>query len=235
MIELSPQRAYGIFLNYCDEVASSSYILSSRAIKNLLKFIAATPCLMTYISKCNSTIRLNETYDGIFGENTLNLPTDNMAIVSVVTKLLFDIDMNNIDMDKFLAAYYKYDDYTARYTHFCETVLVAYARAFGDVVNYRERVVEGEEEKKIDNAVREEVAPYLSKMTHLVEDDQNMSDAAKDEMITLLEGLYYAFDTQRAKLVKAMWIGLNAVVGKYKPIQSYLREIRKVLQTYALI
>ena len=235
MIELSPQRAYSIFLNYCDEVANSSYLLSSRAIKNLLKFIASTPCLMTYISKCNSTIKVNETYDNIFGEKTLNLPTDNMAIVSVVTKLLFDLDMNNIDMDKFLAAYYKYDDYSARYSHFCNTVLVAYARAFEDVVTYKERVIEGEEEKKIDNAVKEEIAPYISKMTHIAEDDVNISDAVKDQIVTLLEGLYYSFDTQRAKLVKAMWIGLLAVTEKYKPIGSYLKEVKKVLETYALI
>ena len=235
MIELSPSRAYSIFLNYCDEVANSSYLLSSRAIKNLLKFIAGTPCLKKYISKCNSSIKLNETYNSIFGENSLNLPSDNMAIVSVVTKLLFDFDTNNIDMDKFLSAYYKYDDYSLMYSHFCNTVLVTYAKAFGDVVNYKEKVVEVEEEKKVDNAVKEEVSPYISKMTHIVEGDSLISDAKKDEIIALLDGLYYSFDTKRAKLVRAMWIGLLSVTDKYKPLQSYLREVKKILGEYALI
>ncbi|MDE7191721.1 MAG: hypothetical protein K2O35_04575 [Clostridia bacterium] len=235
MIELSPSRAYSIFLNYCDEVANSSYLLSSRAIKNLLKFIASTPCLTNYISKCNSSIRLNETYNSIFGETSLNLPQDNMAVVSVVTKLLFDLDRNNIDMDKFLSAYYKYDDYSARYSHFCNTVLVAYAKAFGDVVTYKEKVLEAEEEKKVDNVIKEEVAPYISKMTHIVEGDSLISDAKKDEIISLLDGLYYSFDTQRAKLVRAMWIGLLSVSDKYKPLQSYLKEVKKILDNYALI
>ena len=235
MIELSPSRAYSIFLNYCDEVANSSYLLSGRAIQNLLKFVASTPCLTNYLAKCNSSIKLNETYNSIFGEATLNLPQDNMAVVSVVTKLLFDIDRNNIDMDKFLSAYYKYDDYSARYSHFCDTVLVTYAKAFGDVVSYKEKVVEAEEEKKVDNVVKEEVSPYITKMSHIVEGDSLISDAKKDEIITLLDGLYYSFDTQRVKIVKAMWIGLLAVADKYKPLQSYIKEVKKILQTYALI
>ncbi|MDE7071092.1 MAG: hypothetical protein K2O86_03865, partial [Clostridia bacterium] len=159
----------------------------------------------------------------------------NMAVVSVVTKLLFDIDRNNIDMDKFLSAYYKYDDYSARYSHFCNTVLVTYAKAFGDVVSYKEKVVEAEEEKKVDNVVKEEVSPYITKMSHIVEGDSLISDAKKDEIITLLDGLYYSFDTQRAKIVKAMWIGLLAVADKYKPLQSYIKEVKRILQTYALI
>ena len=235
MIEMSPSKAYSIFLNYCDEVANSSYLLSGRAIQNLLKFIAATPCLSNYLAKCNSSIKFNETYNSIFGETTLNLPQNNMAIVSVVTKLLFDIDMNNIDMDKFLSAYYKFDDYSTRYSHFCNTVLVAYAKAFGDVVTYKEKVVEVEEEKKVENAVKEEVAPYITKMTHIVEGDSLISDARKSDIIALLDGLYYSFDTQRAKLVKATWIGLIAVVNKYKPLQSYIKEVKKILETYALI
>lgn len=235
MIELSPSRAYSIFLNYCDDVANSSYLLSSRAIKNLLKFIAGTPCLTKYIAKCNSSIKLNETYNSIFGENSLNLPSDNMAIVSVVTKLLFDFDTNNIDMDKFLSAYYKYDDYSLMYSNFCNTVLVTYAKAFGDVVTYKEKVIEAEEEKTVDNATKEEVAPYLSKMTRVVEGDSLISDAKKDEIITVLDGLYYSFDTKRAKLVRALWIGLAAVTEKYKPLQSYLREVKRILEDYALI
>ncbi|MDE5654939.1 MAG: hypothetical protein K2I46_04955 [Clostridia bacterium] len=235
MIELSPSRAYSIFLNYCDEVANSSYLLSGRAIQNLLKFVASTPCLTNYLAKCNSSIKLNETYNSIFGETSLNLPQENMAVVSVVTKLLFDIDRNNIDMDKFLSAYYKYDDYSARYSHFCNTVLVTYAKAFGDVVSYKEKVVEAEEEKKVDNSVKEEVSPYIAKMAHIVEGDSLISDAKKDEIVTLLDGLYYSFDTQRAKIVKAMWIGLLAVADKYKPLQSYIKEVKKILDTYALI
>lgn len=235
MIELSPSRAYSIFLNYCDEVVNSSYLLSGRAIQNLLKFVAATPCLTNYLTKCNSSIKLNETYNSIFGETTLNLPQDNMAVVSVVTKLLFDIDRNNIDMDKFLSAYYKYDDYSARYSHFCNTVLVAYAKAFGDVVTYKEKLIEAEEEKKVENVVKEEIAPYIAKMTHIVEGDSLISDAKKDQLLTLLDGLCYSFDTQRAKIVKAMWIGLLAVADKYKPLQSYMKEVRKILQAYALV
>lgn len=235
MAELSPSKAYSILLNYCDDVASSSYLLSGRAIKNLLKFIASTPCLTNYISKCNSSIKLNETYNSIFGETSLNLPRGNMAVVSVVTKLLFDIDMDNIDMDKFLSVYYKYDDYSARYSHFCNTVLVAYAKAFGDVVTYKERVIEAEEEDKVDNIIKDEISPYILKMTHIVESDSLISDSKKDEIISLLDGLYYSFDTQRAKLVRAMWIGLLSVADKYKPLQSYMREVKKILDNYALI
>ena len=62
-----------------------------------------------------------------------------------------------------------------------------------------------------------------------------ISDAKKDEIITLLDGLYYSFDTQRAKIVRAMWIGLTAVTEKYKPLQSYIKEVKKILETYALI
>ena len=39
------------------------------------------------------------------------------------------------------------------------------------------------EEKKIDNAVKEEIAPYISKMTHIAEDDVNISDAVKDQSV----------------------------------------------------
>ncbi len=112
---------------------------------------------------------------------------------------------------------------------------MAYAKAFGDVVTYKEKVIEAEEEKKVDNVIKDEVAPYISKMTHIVEGDSLISDAKKDEIISLLDGLYYSFDTQRARLVRAMWIGLLSVADKYKPLQSYIKEVRKILDNYALI
>ncbi len=235
MVELSPQKAYNIFLDYCDEMARSTYILSTTAIKNLLRFIANTPCLYNYVEKCNSSIRFREEYGKFFGENCVNIPSDPMAVVSVVTALLFDFDRNNVDIDRFLRRNYKYDDYGACYQQFCNTVLVAYARAFGGVVDYKEKVVEAVEEKPIDNLVKENAAPFVNKMMRIVDEDPNLSDETKEEWLTILDGLNFSFDLSRAKMIKAMWIGVYSVIKKYRPVQSYLREVKKILEDFALI
>ena len=83
--------------------------------------------------------------------------------------------------------------------YFCNTVLVAYAKAFGDVVTYKEKVIEAEEEKKVDNAIKDEVAPYISKMTHIVEGIR-LYQTQKDEIISLLDGLYYSLTPKEQDL-----------------------------------
>ena len=235
MVDLSPQKAYSIFLDYCDEIAKSKYILSTTAIKNLLRFIANTPCLYNYIAKCNENIKFREEYAKFMGDKTLEIPSNPMATVSVISALLFDFDRNNVDIDRFLMKYYKYDDYGACYQQFCNTVLIAYAKAFGGVVDYKEKVIEGEEEKPVHNQAKETAMPFISKMMHIVEDDGNISDAFKEDLLTVLDGLYYSFDISRAKMIKVVWIGLSAMTKNYRPIQSYMRAVRLILEDYALI
>ncbi|MDE6188904.1 MAG: hypothetical protein K2G37_01285, partial [Clostridia bacterium] len=227
--------AYDVLLDYCDEMARSTYILSTTAIKNLLRFIANTPCLYKYVEKCNSSIRFKEEYSKFFGDTGVNIPQNPMAVVSVVTALLFDFDRNNVDIDRFLRKFYKSEDYGKCYQAFCNSVLVAYARAFGGVLDYKEKVVEGEEEKPIDNGLKDQCVPYVNKMMRIVDEDSNLSDEAKEETLTMLDGLIFSFDLSRAKIINAMWIGLNALIKKYRPVQSYLREVKKILEDYALI
>ncbi|MDE5548849.1 MAG: hypothetical protein K2J13_01205, partial [Clostridia bacterium] len=176
-----------------------------------------------------------EEYAKLFGENGVNIPSDPMAVVSVITALLFDFDRNNVDIDRFLRRNYKYDDYGMCYQQFCNTVLVAYARAFGGVIDYKEKVVEAVEEKPVNNLVKENATPYVNKMMRIVEEDPNLSDETKEDWLTMLDGLNYSFDLSRAKMIKAMWIGLDAVIKKYRPVQSYLREVKKILEDFALI
>lgn len=235
MIELSPQKAYNIFLDYCDEMARSTYILSTTAIKNLLRFLANTPCMYNYIAKCNESIRFREEREKFLGDNSINIPSNPMAVVSMVSALLFDFDRNTVDIDKFLLKYYRYEDYGACYQQFCNSVLVAYARAFANVVDYKEKVIEAVEEKPVDNAVKESAMPYVNKMMRIVEEDQNISDEMRDELLTLLDGLNYSFDLPRAKMIKAVWIGLNLAVKKYRPVQSYMRDVKNILEDFALI
>lgn len=235
MAELSPQKAYNILVDYCDKIARSKYILSTTAIKNMLRFIANTPCLYNYVAKCNQSIKFKDEYFKFIGDDTINLPTNPMAVVAVVTALLYDFDRGNIDMDRFLIKYYKMDDYEACYQRFCFTVLAGYARAFAGILDYKETVLDAEEEVTVDDYAKESVMPCVSKMIEIVEADAHISDKLRDDLLTILDGFYYSFELSRAKMVKVCWVGLCAVAKNYKPVQSYMREIKRNLENYALI
>jgi len=72
-------------------------------------------------------------------------------------------------------------------------------------------------------------------MMRIVDEDPNLSDETKEEWLTILDGLNFSFDLSRAKMIKAMWIGVYSVIKKYRPVQSYLREVKKILEDFALI
>lgn len=235
MADLTPQKAYEILVDYCDKVARAKYILSSTAIKNLLRYIANTPCLYNYVAKCNQSIVFKDEYFKFLGDDSLNLPANPMAIVSVVTALLYDFDRAKIDIDKFLRKYFNFDDYEARYQRFCFTILTAYARAFEKVITYKEAVIDAEEDVSVDNYAKESIMPYLSQMMEVVENDNHISDSYKKDIMIMLDGLYYSFELSRTKMIKVAWIGLTYTVKSYKPIQSYLKEVKKRLEQFALI
>ena len=51
----------------------------------------------------------------------------------------------------------------------------------------------------------------------------------------MLNGLYYAFEKDNAKMIKVVFVVLKSVMDSYKPGVSYITAIEKILQSYAVI
>ena len=94
---------------------------------------------------------------------------------------------------------------------------------------------EDDDDKAVGAGVKEQLLPLIMQFTESVAADNSITDEAREDFYVMLEGLYYSLELSRAKMVKAMFLGLSSVMQDYKNGAAYLRAIKSVLVEYAIV
>lgn len=232
------EQSYRIFREKCDEVVRSRYIMSGNSIVLLLRYLASSPELMEYVSKCNQGFRYREEYARATASILFRMPTQPSAIVALVTGMLYEIDRGRLNFNAFLMKFYANDDIEESYHLFCKGIIEPYARALGQVI---ERGVEhyedaaGDSKLPVGEAIKEQIMPYLSAICEVVEADTSLADDRKREMQIMTDGLRYAFELGSSKMIQTVFVGTKSVYSAYRATQSYIRAIEKILVAYAVL
>lgn len=232
------QQAYIGLSEHCTRIRDGKYVMSGNTISQLLKYVASQPALLGYIEKCNYGFRYAGELEEATSGGIFKLPLGSRKIVALVTGLLFEFDRGSINMHNFIKKFYRSSDIDAAFDMFANSVIMPYALAFKSVLSGESDADNAEivdDDKAVSSTVREQVLPVIIAFTEAVAADNNLSDEAREDYFVMLEGLYYAFELARAKMVKVVWTGLNAVMRDYKGANSYIRSIRKILEQYAVI
>ena len=236
MSKESAQQAYAGLVNRCNKLKKSKFILSGAQIAGILKYIAGSPDLIGYVSKCNvGTDYRRELRDALAGE-VFRMPSGSKAAVALVTGLLYDFDRNVISLHQFLRTYFKADDIDRSFMLFCNKVITPYVLAFKGVLEGGEMDDDNRDpDYAAPDSVKEAIVPYITTLTETVVSDASLTDEERDDYVTMLEGVYLALESSGVKLVKVVWMGLKAVMGDYRSGASYLRSIEKIMRNYAML
>ena len=235
MSKESIKKAYTGLVGKCNKLAKNKFIMSGQSIADILKFIAASPELMGYVSSCNSGVDYRKELSDALAGGYLRLPRDSRVAVALVTGLLFDFDRKVIGLYQFLCTYFKDDDINKSFASFCNRVITPYLLAFKDVLDGGEVEDKPESAVLVEDSVRDTIVPYIGALTEAIMSDDALDDDKRNTYVTMLEGLYLALENSGAKLVKVVWLGLKAIMGDYRNGASYLKSIENVMRSYAML
>ena len=236
MASASVKQAYSLLAERCNVMLKSKFIMSNNCISSILKVIASVPCLTNYLIKCSQDFSFDKTFEVAAKTSKFKLPESPKTVVAFVTELLFKFDRKEIDLTKFIKVYYPEQNFEGSYKAFCQDIITAYLLAFSTIM-HEENVEDAKQDSHMPvlDAARTQVTQYILALTDMITGDDSLKDEKKQDMLLMLNGLYYAFEKENAKMIKVVWVGLKSVVGNYKQGASYMLSIAKLLESYALI
>lgn len=229
---------YEMFLKKCDNICCSKYLMSSNAINSLLQFMPKFSCVMEFVSKCNQGENYKQLVSQSGEGNVFKMPKSKKKIVALVTGLLFDIDQMNIDINSFLIRYFYSADDEFGYQAFCKVIVRPYAEAFGMML---ENFEEEDDIEKLENnlpiadkKISEQVFPLVNSLKDCVLADSKLANNKRNDCLTMLEGLEYAFELGSAKMINVVFVGLKSVFAGYKNGNSFMLTIEELLKLYSI-
>ena len=236
MASASVKQAYSLLAERCNVMLKSKFIMSSNCISSILKVVASVPCLTNYLIKCSQDFSFDRAFEDATQTSKFTLPESPKTVVAFITELLFKFDRKEIDLTKFIKVYYPERNFEGSYKAFCQDVIAAYLLAFSTIM-HEENVEDAQKDVNVPilEAARTQVTQYILTLTELITNDDSIKDEKRQDYLLMLNGLYYAFEKESAKMIKVVWVGLKSVMNGYKQGGSYILAIEKILQSYAVI
>lgn len=236
MTSPSVKQAYSLLAERCNVMLNSKFIMSSNCIASILKVIASVPCLTNYLIKCSQDFSFDKCIDQATKTSKFTLPDDSKTVVAFITEMLYKFDRKDIDLTKFIKIYYPEKNFEGSYKTFCQEIITPYLLAFS-TITHDEDVEDAKPATSVGvfDAARTQVTQYILALNEHVTNDESLKDEKKKDYLLMLNGLYYAFEKDNAKMIKVVFVGLKSVMASYKPGVSYITAIEKILQSYAVI
>ena len=72
-------------------------------------------------------------------------------------------------------------------------------------------------------------------MKEVVMSDRTLKEKKRADYMTMLEGFYYSIEISNSRMIKVVWIGLDSLFESYRPIKSYVKALRNILESFAIV
>ena len=232
------QQVYSGLAARCNKMKEGKYLMSTGTMTSLLRYITSQPALMNCLERCNYGFRYATELEAATAGNIFKLPLGSKKVVALVTGLLFEMVRGTINFHNFIKKYYRAATVDMSFDLFVGSVVMPYLMAFRNVLEgtaEEDSAADDDDDTAVGAGVKEQLLPLIMQFTEAVAADNSITDEAREDFYVMLEGLYYSLELSRAKMVKAMFLGLSSVMQDYKNGAAYIRAIRTVLQEYAII
>lgn len=232
------QQVYSGLAARCNKMKEGKYLMSTGTMTSLLRYITSQPALMNCLERCNYGFRYATELETATAGNIFKLPLGSKKVVALVTGLLFEMVRGTINFHNFIKKYYRAATVDMSFDLFVGSVVMPYLMAFRNVLEgtaEEDSATDDDDDTAVGAGVKEQLLPLIMQFTEAVAADNSITDEAREDFYVMLEGLYYSLELSRAKMVKAMFLGLSSVMQDYKNGAAYIRAIRTVLQEYAII
>lgn len=239
-----------VFVEKCEEVIKSRFIIADKKIQDLLKEIVTNKAIYGVLEKCLNNFNYEMEFmkarlPMVEGPNkfVLALPEDNEKLVAFVFCLLHEIENKTRDFQKFLQDFYfNNGSYFEGYNEFCVKVIRPFMYTMCVLLKDTDITLEmeavnskfyGSDFVVIDSPSLNIIIEICDQMALEVEKMKN--SAIKPERAFIIEGFKNAAIVKDRKIIKIAFIGLIYSLKGFKPCSKNLDKLEKLLKDLWLI
>lgn len=228
-------------------------ILTAIANSNILYDVVAR-CMTNFNFR---TELLNAKVDNKVNGGYFVLPSDERKIIALVFCLLLEVDKGKMNLQSFVNEnFYSTEGYNISYSNFAINVLVPFKNSFLNIlqitedgepikmfneeVNTNQIVMDGIGEEQVSPTDTKATAPnnkilYANLMSALnqlysaVTKEPRLKDNTRQEVVIVIKGIYEAIKLENIKIINALVIPLEHLIGSVKPLRAHYQDFKECL------
>jgi len=224
------------FVEACDKMTASKFIMIDKRISDVLKSVAKTELVFEYIKECMINFNFNREWTLATSKvGYMMPPEENHKFVAFVFSVLNCMDDKKISASDLLSKYFsKSENDSGPYANFCETLVEKFKNIVvskllnksGDVVVKKQKVV-----ANFDKDVLARLAFLVKDLKDYVSGLKKVkkSTLTKGELIEVINGLYEAIKNEDTGYIKPFVMSVKSAHGKDKEIECRLVEILDIV------
>lgn len=223
------------FIDACDSMARSKFILVDKRIGDVLKSVATTKPVYNAIAEAMINFNWSATWKVATNKvGDLFVPEDSNKLIAFVFCLLKNIDSNKVNINDVLIKYCSNDeDRRSSYVVFCEKTIIPFkehlvARLIGtkpkvEVVEQPKISINMEVNNRLEFLAKD-IKAYVMGLKKI-----KGSDASKNEYLDIVEALIIAIKSKDDKYYTTFVNVLIKLSGKDKELKNRLNSILEVI------
>lgn len=235
-------------LNIIDELISGKFILFNAKISSLLNVIASSEALYGLFAKCiidydfAKNLQLGQEYKSVQG--VFRVPDNDDELLAFVFCFILEVNNEKLNLHNFVERnYFSPNGYNYSYLNFSRAILVPFKSALMNELGVDESSTNDDtnmgEQMEMDNIQQEiqntqtgdkilfaNLLYALNELHAKVVDDKKIKKDIKDEEYIVVLGLIEAVKLENMKILNALIIPLEYVLGKQKSVKKEYDEVK---------
>lgn len=225
------------FLNACDKMASSKFIMIDKRISDILKSIAKSESVFNLVKEC----MINFNFDLEWKKATakvgcLNPPEETYKFIAFVFAVLNCVDDKKISASDLLSKYFtKIDNSSGPYAEFCQSIIIKFKNAVKAMILPDEKETETQVNDAIYSGIDKDICARIIFLAKDLKDYVNglkkikKSILTKGEFIQIVNTFINVINDGKYQYAKALILAMKAGKGKDKEIDHRLNGIIDVV------
>jgi len=238
-MKLVDAKEISLFVDACDKMIDSKYILVDKRIADVLKSIAECKPVYNLIAECMINFNFDKLFKSATSENEFMVPEDPKDLVAFVFCLLNCLDDKKININDLLMRFYSHDNNTSSYSQFNNNIILKFRNAVYFLLVGEN--LENNEENNEPQAIQAEVIDkdIIARLIFLLKDLKDYvsglkkikgSYITKSEMILLIMGFGVEVEHNNIKSFQSLLIGVKAGAGADRELLKRIRVIEEIIQ-----
>ncbi len=235
-MELVAREDIKLFVDACDKMIGSKYIMVDKRVSEVLTSIAGCKPVYNLIAECMINFNFDKAYKQGTNGNTFLLPDDPKDVVAFVFCLLNCLDDKKININDLLMKYYSKDNQVSPYALFNSEVIArfknaVYFLAVGEKIEKQEEKAQARPVVNFDADVNNRIIFLVKDLKDYVAGLKKIKGSfiTKSEMITMLLVFVDLVKNNQTYAYQSALIGIKAGAGKDKEMQKRIGAIEDIL------
>lgn len=226
-----------LFIDACDNMLESKFILVDKRIGDVLKSIAKTKQVYNLMATCLVGFNFEKEWKMACSKGKeLNLPIDQSKSTAFVFCLLNAIDDKKININDILQKHFSCDDCISAYKLFCQKIVLPFkVNVVNALYEKPERQVVEETEQDVpvkDDEIIKRLIFLIKDLKAYVNGLKKIKNGVltKDEIMFMLNHFIELCENKNTYSLAALVLGVRAGFGTDKELQRRLKEVEDIIK-----